>query len=578
MASPTPTTRTVSYLTIRPKRPAPSPPKRANSANPPSHQPPPLSFKYSSIYNFHKSSSQASLVQPSNPPEYNSTTSITNPNATSRWRSRSKSRTRQPPQPIFTVQASPSPLEQLQIPPVPKEASRRLERRADGPKGYFYNAWTADPTHPDHSANDILDRILSNEFVDLRDESPPVLRHYPVQEGPVPVLNRGSSYGFPAPAEMSRESLKHSLQPSFSDETLGLDKKRYRGIGMQATTQNNRSSRSEGRSERGRTASRDTPPSPVLDRNIHRRYYSSDITPHYPSGGPQPQSHESFGQRSYSMVSFQHHNPHVPPAVNQTSPSTLARARQKSLPPLPFSMRTQDRIHASHMALHAMIPPVTTLPFPPAEERVSPIQQQTATDSWGHRRSFFARRTSMDSQRHPRSTRPSMEFPRAQQQTLNRHLSFDTHPQEIIHNQGVFDSRPEGAEWGQQRQQEESYGHGFDDVGLEQEQAYDQTHGTYYYRRENKLPFLTQQDVDCYNDERALHELPETVHWRGTPASNLLPSDDGADDLAYGYETGSWNTSPTKPKAQRKSIRDSHAWGVAKSAMPVLLQKVKIRP
>lgn len=572
MASPTPTTRTASYVTVRPRRSAPSLPKRANSANPPPHEPPPLSFKYPSTYNFDKSSSQPSLVEPNNAPEYNVTSSTTNPNVARRWRSRSKSRTRQPPQPISTAQTAPSQLERLRIPPVPKETSRRLEQRAEGPKGYFYNPWTADPTHPDHSANDILDRVFSNEYVDLGDESPPVRRRYPVRDRSVPVLNRRSSSGFPTPTVMSRESIEHSLHPSFSDESLQLETKRYQGIGRHVTTRDDRSMY-EGFSERGRPASRDTPPSPVFDRRASIQFHPSDISPNYPSARPRPQSHGSSGPRAYSMVSFQH--PNLSTAVNQISPSALPRRHQKSLPPLPFGMQTQDQMHASHMALHSMIPPVTALPFPPAEECMQHIQRQTAADSWENRRSLYARRPSMDSQWHSKSARPSMEFHRVQPQTLNRHLSFDTHPQERIRDHEVFESRPEAPEWGQQRQEEENYGLGFDDIRFEQEQAYDETHGTYYYSRENKLSLFTQQDVDSYNDESAIQQPPKTVHWLSTPASNVLPQDSSAHDLEYGYDATSWNRTPPRPKPQRKGIRESHAWGMAKNAVPVLLQKVK---
>jgi hypothetical protein len=169
---------------------------------------------------------------------------------------------------------------------------------------------------------------------------------------------------------------------------------------------------------------------------------------------------------------------------------------------------------------------------------------------------------------------------------MNRKLSSETRPQEARHDSEVFDSRSNGVEWGQQ---EESYDHAFGPAKWRQEEEiYDHSHGTYYYNKESKLPFFAQHEVDYYTNggNSFQQHLPETIHWRGTPTSNLLVPESYTGDLSYGYEPGvgiggeggAWNMGLSKPKARRRSIRESHAWSVAKNAMPVFLQKVKIRP
>jgi hypothetical protein len=60
-------------------------------------------------------------------------------------------------------------------------------------------------------------------------------------------------------------------------------------------------------------------------------------------------------------MSSQYQNPYISPVVNQKPPLKARRTRQKSLPPLPISMWTQDKMHASLMALHAVVPPFMTI-------------------------------------------------------------------------------------------------------------------------------------------------------------------------------------------------------------------------
>lgn len=270
----------------------------------------------------------------------------------------------------------------------------------------------------------------------------------------------------------------------------------------------------------------------------------------------------------------QYQNPYISPVVNQTRPPKTTRARQKSLPPLPISMRTQERMHASHMALHAVIPPVMTVPFPRPEERLfnhSPAHQQTV-DPARSRKSFWTRRTSTDS---PRSARPSMEFSRPQVQTLHHHSSFDIRPQGTRHKTEIFESGPEAVAWSPE---DVKFDNRFGDVRWERQDAYEEAHGTYYYSKQNKAPFFTEREIERDNSEEdPLHkQLPEAAHWRGTPTSNLLVPNGFSGDVIDGNETDAWNMRQPQPKRRRKSFRDSHAWGVAMNAVPVLLQKVKI--
>ena len=591
-------TSAVPYLTIRPKGPARSIPKGAESAKLQSRQRPPVSFKYNPTHNSRepvslppskKLPNQASVSQLNSPSELKSLGLIPNLNATSRWRSGSRSRARQTPQPVFTIQASPSPSEQLKIPPVPREVSRRLKQRVDHfPSTCFPNTWPEDPTLTTATSDESLHGIFGDESVGFGDDLAPESNQSAMQEylTQVPVLNRRSSYGVSVPSsEISRKSFHQYSPPASRDETWGLQKTYY-GSDIQGNASNIVPPQPEVRFERGRTVSREAQSLHILERSIPRRYPSLDIRPRCPSCGPPPQVHEWFGQRPYSVISDHGQHPRKSPGAKQKHSSSSERVRQKSLPPLPVSMRTQERMHASHLALHAVIPPVMTVPFPATEGQLhnsAPVQQQVTGDPWSNRKSFWARRKSIDSQQHPKSARPSMEFHRPQPQIMNRKLSSETRPQEARHDSEVFDSRSNGV------QQEESYDHAFGPAKWRQEEEiYDHSHGTYYYNKESKLPFFAQHEVDYYTNggNSFQQHLPETIHWRGTPTSNLLVPESYTGDLSYGYEPGvgiggeggAWNMGLSKPKARRRSIRESHAWSVAKNAMPVFLQKVKIRP
>lgn len=153
-------------------------------------------------------------------------------------------------------------------------------------------------------------------------------------------------------------------------------------------------------------------------------------------------------------------------------------------------------------------------------------------------------------------------------------MSFDMRPQEMNYDSEAYEPRAQGV-WGQE---EEGYDNAFADIQWEQQDSYEEPHGTYFYSKENKLPFFSQQEVDCVNSEEEplYQQLPEAAHWRGTPTANVLEPDSFAGDLANGYESETWNMRPTQPKRRRRSFRDSYAWGVAMNAVPVFLQKVRI--
>lgn len=574
-----------SYLAGRPKRLFPSSQNGSDAAKGSSRGPPPLSYKSppSDIVRERMSrqptrrpSGQTSAPQQSNSSRFTSTGIIPNLNGTSRWRSRSKSRTRRTSQPIYTIQAAPSPAEKLDIPPVPKETSRRLQQRAEEyPVVSLPTSWIDDSPTPT-SSTETLQRVFSDGSVEFGDEVPAVPVNSPVQDDPyaAPTLHKRNFSGQSiSPAQGSKGSIDPSLWRSSRDEAQGYQKKRYPGLEVHDTAHNAAYPPPEIRYERGRTASREAPSMHSFERNVPRRYPSSEFRPRCPSCGPPPQAHEWYGQRSYSMGS-QYQNPYISPVVNQIRPPKTTRARQKSLPPLPISMRTQDRMHASHMALHAVIPPVMTVPFPRPGERLfnhSPVHQQTV-DPGRSRKSFWTRRTSTDS---PRSARPSMEFSRPQVQTLHHQSSFDIRPQGARYKTEVFESGPEAVAWSPE---EVKFDNRFGDVQWERQDAYEEAHGTYYYSKQNKAPFFTEREIERDNSEEdPLHrQLPEAVHWRGTPTSNLLVPNGFAGDVIDGNETDAWNMRQPQPKRRRKSFRDSHAWGVAMNAVPVLLQKVKI--
>jgi hypothetical protein len=278
-------------------------------------------------------------------------------------------------------------------------------------------------------------------------------------------------------------------------------------------------------------------------------------------------------------MSSQYQNPYIFPVVNQKPPPKARRNRQKSLPPLPISMWTQDRMHASHVALHAVVPPVMTIPFPRPDDRLfnhGPVQQQSATDSRRNRKPFWASRRSTDPPRQSRSIRPSMEFHRPQPETLSHHLSFDMQSRDANYEPEAFESRPEIVGWNQER---ESYDNAFGNIQWDQQDPCDESHGTYYYSKKSKSPLFSPEEVGCRNngEEPLNQQLPEAVHWRGTPTSNLLEPKGLAGDMADGYDTEAWNMHQPQPKRRRKGFTDSHAWGVAmKMPFPVFLQNVKI--
>lgn len=582
----------VSYLTVRPRRFAPSSRKGTDASNISTRSSPPISYKYScpDMSRAHASrppsrasSRQASRALSNTSADFTSTGVFPSSNATSRWRSSSKPRPRHSSQPIFTVQAA-SSSEQLKVPPVPTETAERFEQRSDMyPVVRFPNfGRESSSASTSASSDEALERVFSDRSTEFGDEVPCVPVNSPIQDGPdgpvgptaPPTMNKGNSLGiYTSSAGVSTDSEHQSLRPSLRDENLGFRKKAYHGLGSQDAAYSNDPSHPDAQFERGRKASRETPPLHSFERSIPRRYYSSDLRPRCPSCGPSPQAQEWFSQRSYSMVS-QYPNPQI--SSERNSPRTR-RARQKSLPPLPVSMRTQDRMQASHMALHAVIPPVTTLPFPRPEDRMfdrGPQERQASGDSWRNQRSSWTQRRSIDSQRRPRSARPSMEFCRPQPQTLNYHLSFDMRPRDTSYESETYESAPQVVGW---ERRDEGYDNGFGNMQWEQQDPYDEPHGTYYYSKENKSPIFSQHEVECNKNEDPLfQQFPGAVHWRGTPATSPLVPDGFAGDVPDRYEADEWDMRQAQPKRGRRSFRDSHAWGVAMNAVPALLQKVKI--
>ena len=189
-------------------------------------------------------------------------------------------------------------------------------------------------------------------------------------------------------------------------------------------------------------------------------------------------------------MSSQYQNSYISPVVNQNAPAKARRTRQESLPPLPISMWTQDRMHASHMALQAVVPPFMTIPFSRSDDRLfnhGPVQQQSAADSRRNQKPFWARRRSTDPPRQSRSMRPSMEFHHPQPQTLGHHLSFDMQSRDANYEPEAFESTPEIVGWNQER---ESYDNAFGDIQWNQQDPCDEPHGTYYYSKESKSPRL----------------------------------------------------------------------------------------
>jgi hypothetical protein len=168
-----------------------------------------------------------------------------------------------------------------------------------------------------------------------------------------------------------------------------------------------------------------------------------------------------------------------------------------------------------------------------------------------------------------------MEFGRPQPQTLNYHLSFDMRPRGTSYESETYGSAPHAVGW---ERRDEGYDNSFGDMQWEQQDPYDEPHGTYYYSKENKSPIFSQHEVDCNKSEEDPHsqQFPEAVHWRGTPATNPLVPDGFAGDVPDRYEAVAWDMRQAQPKRGRWSFRDSHAWGVARNAVPALLQKVKI--
>lgn len=168
-----------------------------------------------------------------------------------------------------------------------------------------------------------------------------------------------------------------------------------------------------------------------------------------------------------------------------------------------------------------------------------------------------------------------MDFHRPQPQTLNHHLNFDVQSQDTKHEKEAFKSGPEAVDWASE---EGKYDNRFGNVQWERRDPCEEAHGTYYYRKQNKVPFFTQREVKRNNDDEdpLYKQLPEAAYWRGTPTSNLLVPDKFAGDVVDGYDTEAWKMPQSQPKLRRKNFRDNHTWGVAMNAVPALLQKVKI--
>ena len=165
----------------------------------------------------------------------------------SRWRRNSKSKVVVPPQPVYTVQATPSHAEQMNIPVPSAEASRHLEKRVDSfPIASIPNSI---PALRRSVSKETLKTIFSVGSAEYREEltmkrlqsALPAVptsiaeepnanlarRHtyQPLTPAPIPISRKPiqrQSYA-PQTARMHRDNLEHKLREDFETEITSLE-------------------------------------------------------------------------------------------------------------------------------------------------------------------------------------------------------------------------------------------------------------------------------------------------------------------------------------------------------------------